>query len=394
MSIETGTRSDKERRELGRVLLVDDDAALARSFSRVLIQAGFHVDTASDGSVAVEILRGNDYDVVLSDISMPGMSGIDLLRAVREVDLDLPVLLMTGSPDTETAVRAVEFGALRYLIKPIALTTLLADVGFGVQMYRMARLKREALQIVGDVRKFVGDRAGLESRFGHALEGLGMAYQPIVCWSKKEVFAYEALVRTREPSLASPGALFDAAERLDGLHPLGRTIRAAVARRAAEEPRTILFVNLHAHDLVDEELFSPRSPLSGVAHRVVLEITERASLDAVGGVRARIDKLRRLGFRIAVDDLGAGYAGLTSFAQVQPDVVKLDMSLTRDLDQDPTKERVVGAMLALCRQLGMQVVAEGVETAGERDKLVALGCDLLQGYLFARPAPELVTLSW
>ncbi|HEY2748804.1 MAG TPA: EAL domain-containing protein [Polyangia bacterium] len=377
----------------GRILLADDDAVLARSLMRVLERAGFTVSVAPDGKVAGEILRGETFDTVVSDISMPGLDGIELLRTVRDYDLDIPVILMTGMPEVRTAVKALEHGALRYLTKPVDNDALVEEIIYAVRMCRMARLKREALLHVGDLDKFVGDRAGLESRFRRALERLAMAYQPIVSWQKREVFAHEALVRSAEPTLPHPGALFDAAERIGRLRDLGRRIRSAVAHNA-EGGEGLLFVNLHPLDLNDEDLTSAASALSGIAHRVVLEITERASLGAVVDVRARIDALRRLGFRIAVDDLGAGYAGLTTFTLLQPDFVKLDMSLVRDIDADSTRQRVVGSMTRLCRELGMSVVAEGIETVAERDALLTLGCDLLQGYLFARPGPPFPTVAW
>jgi EAL domain-containing protein (putative c-di-GMP-specific phosphodiesterase class I) len=128
------------------------------------------------------------------------------------------------------------------------------------------------------------------------------------------------------------------------------------------------------------------SPLAGVASRVVLEITERASLHAIPDVQHRIASLRRLGFRIALDDLGAGYAGLTSFALLEPDFVKLDMALVRDLHREPTKQTLVRTVVSMCKELGIVVIAEGIEASDERDELARAGCDLMQGYLFARPA--------
>lgn len=139
---------------------------------------------------------------------------------------------------------------------------------------------------------------------------------------------------------------------------------------------------------------SPDAPLSAIASRVVLEITERASLDEVKDARARIADLREIGFMIAIDDLGAGYAGLTSFATLQPEIVKLDMSLIRGVDRDSTRQKLVRSMTALCKDLGMTVVAEGVETTAERDTLTELGCDLLQGYLFARPGRPFPDVAW
>jgi EAL domain-containing protein (putative c-di-GMP-specific phosphodiesterase class I) len=92
-----------------------------------------------------------------------------------------------------------------------------------------------------------------------------------------------------------------------------------------------------------------------------------------------------MGYRIAVDDLGAGYAGLTSFAQLEPEVVKFDMSLVRGVDANPRKQRLIGAMSSLFSELGLLTISEGVETALERDALLHIGCNLLQGYLFGRP---------
>lgn len=223
-----------------------------------------------------------------------------------------------------------------------------------------------------------------------------MAFQPIVSWSTREVFAYEALVRSRARELASPPALFDAAERLDRLTDLGRTIRRTTVRDAtgAGVAVPLLFVNLHPHDLRDDTLFTVADPLAPLAERVVFEVTERASLDDIPDAITRVASLRARGFRVALDDLGAGYAGLTSFAQLLPDFVKLDMSLVRGIDGHAAKQRLVASMIAVCRDLGMELIAEGVETAAERDTLVALGANLLQGYLFAKPAPPFAEVAW
>ena len=144
-------------------------------------------------------------------------------------------------------------------------------------------------------------------------------------------------------------------------------------------------MNLHSLDLVDEALFSGDSRLSAHAGKIVLEVTERVPLDTVPGVRERVRSLRDLGYRIAIDDLGAGYAGLTSFAALEPDIVKLDMALVRGVDREPVKRKLVGSMTTLCKGLGILVVAEGMETASERTALTDAGCDLLQGFLVGHP---------
>ena len=149
-----------------------------------------------------------------------------------------------------------------------------------------------------------------------------------------------------------------------------------------------LFINLHPDDLFDAELIAPTSPLVAMASRVVLEITERASLATSPELTDRLARLRALGFRIAVDDIGAGYSGLTSFTELMPEVVKIDMSLVRDVHVSALKQRTIAALCRLCHEVGALVVGEGVETVEERDCLVGLGCDLLQGYLIGRPSKE------
>ena len=206
---------------------------------------------------------------------------------------------------------------------------------------------------------------------------------------------HPALLRSGEPTLPHPGAVLDAAERLGRLDDVGRRVRSlAPGPIASVPPATLLFLNLHASDLNDEGLTSPSASLTSIAPRVVLEITERASLDAVSDARSRVAHLRELGFRIAIDDLGAGYAGLTSFAQLEPEFVKLDMSLVRDVHKNPVKQQLVRSMTALCKDMGIVVVAEGIEVAEERDTIIELGCDLLQGYLLAKPGRPFPEVTW
>jgi EAL domain-containing protein (putative c-di-GMP-specific phosphodiesterase class I) len=377
----------------GRILVVDDDEAILRAFTKILQTAGHQVEVAEDGVAAAEKAK-NSYDVIVSDIAMPGLDGVGLLRRIRQHDLDVPVILVTGQPQLETAMAAVGLGAYKYLSKPVPMAALLEAVRDALQMHRMARLKREAVGLLGELKMQIGDRAGLEARFELALEGLWMAYQPIVSWTGKSVLAYECLLRSDEPSLPSPLEVLDAAERLGKLNVLGRRLRERSVPPLLNQSAPCLFVNLHSTDLLDERLFDPEAPLSQVASRVVLEITERASLDEIKDVTGRAARLREMGFRIAIDDLGAGYAGLNSFAQLNPEFVKLDMSLVRNVHKEPTKRKLIASMTGLCRDIGIRAIAEGVETAEEREVLLEAGCDLLQGYLFARPARSLPPVRW
>jgi EAL domain-containing protein (putative c-di-GMP-specific phosphodiesterase class I)/ActR/RegA family two-component response regulator len=368
------------------ILLVEDDEALRRIEERTLVQNGFRVVTAPDGHTALFALAEQPFDLVLSDIDIPGIDGLGLLERVRRVDLDVPVVLVTGAPSMEGALCAIENGALKYLVKPVSLEALVKIASDAVRLHFIAKLKRQALDLVGGVKHLVGERAGLEATFDRALQSLHMVFQPIVKWSTHSVLGYEALLRVREPALPDATSMLHAAERLDRIHDLGRALRAKAMEPFDLLPaEALLFLNLHPKDLLDEELFDTRGPLAKIANRTVLEVTERASLQGIHDVSSRIDALRKIGFRIALDDFGAGYSGLTSFALLEPDIAKLDMALVRDVHKAPMKQTLVRTLAAACSELGILFVAEGIETADERDALARAGCDLMQGYLFARP---------
>jgi len=375
------------KRELD-VLLVDDDTAVRVISKRILNRAEILVEAVASGEEALDLLRrGRRFDVIVSDLVMPGIDGMQLLQRVRQLDLDVPVIIVTGQATLESAILAMEYGGFRYLRKPVDNATLVQVVKDAAGHHRLLLLKRKALEICEAGGALLEDLDELDAKLDRALEQLWIAFQPIVGWPEPQVFGYEALVRSGSTELPNPGLLFDAAERLGRVQELGMRIRDVVSRRLPTAPeRALVFINLHALDLTHESLFTAHAPLSPFAERIVLEVTERSSLQRIEDLRGRIDRLRSLGFRIAVDDLGAGYAGLSSFSQLEPDIVKLDMSLVRGIDASASKASLVRSMIQVCTQeLGMRVVCEGVETTAERDTLARLGADLLQGYLFAKP---------
>lgn len=377
-----------------RLLLVEDEDELREALVRTL-RGSFDVIAVGDGSAAAELLMRDSFDAVLSDIGLPGMSGVELLRLVRTYDLDVPVVLMTGQPSVETAVAALELGALTYIQKPFSHDVLKSTLLRAAKLSRLARTKREAIDANIAGSPLTNDRTGLVASFDRALETLSVHFQPIADRGQRTV-GFEALMRTKEPSLPHPGALLEAAERLGRMPEVGRRVRELAARCfQPPDDDMVLFVNLHPLDLSDSNLFDRQAPLTKMADRVILEITERAALEDVTETRHRAAELRRRGYRLALDDLGAGYSGLTSFATFEPEVVKLDMSLIRGIEASPVKRHIVESMTKLCRDLDMRVVAEGIETKLELDAILDLGCDYLQGYLLGRPGPTLVhAASW
>jgi EAL domain-containing protein (putative c-di-GMP-specific phosphodiesterase class I) len=371
------------------VLVVDDEEQLRKLIDRMLSRAGVQVQTAASAEEALDLMRlGRRFDTIVSDLMMPGMDGMQFLREIRQLDLDVPMIFLTGNPSLSTAMEAMEQGGFRYLAKPVEAERLVAIVKDAAAHHRLALLKRKALQVCEAGGWLIEDLEDLGGRFESAFDKLWVAYQPIVSWPTQQLFGYEALVRSADADLSTPSRLLDAAERLGRVQELGQRVRDAVAGAAAHAPPSaLLCINLHALDLTSEHLYATDAPLSRIAQRVVLEVTERAGLYRVDNLPGRITRLRELGYRIAVDDLGAGHAGLSSFQKLGPDIVKLDISLVRDVDSFSAKASLIKSMIALCTQdLGMRVVCEGVETEGERDMLQSLGADLQQGYLFGLPA--------
>jgi len=374
-----------------RVLVVDDEQTVQQLLVRLLVAAGYEVRTANNGEEALRVLERESVDLIVTDLVMPKADGMAVLQTIRERSLDVPVVMITGAPTTESAMHAVRYRADAYLTKPVDPSALIAAVGRALHLRSVANLHREAYEQSNTQNARDSQMRALTNNFTAALQAIYMVYQPIISWSRKAAYGYEALVRSKEKSLPHPGALFEAAERLDRTSDLGSEIRARCgAPWVGLASDYQLFVNLHSQDLLDETLYEENAPLAPFASRVVLELTERAALDDISDIGARITRLRALGYRIAVDDIGAGYSGLNSLATVQPDFVKLDISLVRGLDKDAVRRRLVQLLTQLCNDLKISVVAEGVETPAERDALIDLGIDLLQGYLFARPAAPFV----
>ena len=355
-------------------IIVTDVAA--EGLARALESRKFVPTVVADGAQAIDALVRNRFELLFIDAELPGLESADLVSVVRAYDLQVAIVLFSSRPPPKAG------GALEYLRKPVSSTALDALL-VRIKAKRLAR-RTERTEFIPEPPSSGTVRT---ANFERALAQLWIAFQPIVSDEGRKVFGYEALMRSHEPTMTSPLEVLEAAEKLDRLPELGRRVHGLAAATFSGAPDdTTLFVKMHARDLLDPGLYDNTSPLAAMADRVVLELTERATLEQLGEVRPRLSVLRYQGFRVAIDDLGTGYAGLTSFASVEPEFVKLDMSLVRNIHQSPVRSRLVESMLDVCRDLKIRVVAEGVETKEELEALVKLNCELFQGYLFARPA--------
>ena len=356
-----------------RILLVEDEAPVLKICKALLESGGHEVVAVAAAELALEQLDREPVDLVVSDVAMNGMDGFELLRRVRATRPEMPFVLVSAAALDQDLTEAVEASSwTRFLAKPFD---------------RIALLQR-VHEVSGAVRPLQPPCSARERLFRRALDRIQLVFQPIVSCSDRRVVAYEALLRSGEPLLANPLALLEAAEAVGGIDELGRRVRGAASAAASGlRDQTLLFVNLHPSELADDELLRPEAPLSALAGRVVLEVTERARLEGVADLKARVAELRRLGYRFAIDDIGSGYSGLATLIELEPEVVKIDRGLVCGVDESSAKRRVIRSLMSMCKETGAAVVAEGVETVRERDTLVSLGCDLLQGYFFSKPAP-------
>jgi EAL domain-containing protein (putative c-di-GMP-specific phosphodiesterase class I) len=369
----------------GNILLVEDEQALARAYSRTLKLHGLQPTWVSDATSALGELRLRNYDVVVSDIMLPDHSGLDLLRHIRNSDPDLPMVLVTGMPNLDSAIDAVALGAFRYLVKPISNDRLIGCIAQAQRTRQVARLREEALS-KSNAFGGIGD-AELARAFERALEPLWIAYQPIIRWPDRSIYGYQALVRSDEPSLALPAALLSAAERLGRGQELSRAVRRSVAKTARGLPigKRIL-VNSSPNDLLDPELYSSTTPLGAVAGRVTLDLPGRLLPAQIPDIRDRIQQLKGLGYQIAVSVSGVTYLDFSRFDAVDPELLKVDLAAHDGLNEQATQRIGLEHTVEWCRQQHRDLIVEGVERDEERSRLAELGCALFQDCLFTNPA--------
>jgi EAL domain-containing protein (putative c-di-GMP-specific phosphodiesterase class I) len=245
-------------------------------------------------------------------------------------------------------------------------------------------------------------RFALIQELGHSLQSgeISMQYQPIVDLATREVVGFEALMRWQHPERGQvpPDVFIPLAERSDLIFELGSfALHEAVTeaksweRIGSQASRPYVTVNLSARQFHDPNLLSMIEgalTASGLApERLLLEITERVALADVVGTRSVIEHLDRLGVAIALDDFGTGYSSLSYLALLRPKIIKIDRSFVSPSKASIRNDTLLEAIVSLGQKLNMTVLAEGIETQGQLERLRHLGCELGQGFLFSPAVP-------
>ncbi len=234
--------------------------------------------------------------------------------------------------------------------------------------------QRERARLLDDLRETLRTRA------------VYVDYHPIVNAMDGAVFGYEALARGSMRSLRRPEVMFEVAADGGLIWELSRLCRERALEGAREllKPGESLFLNVDPHDFADPS-FDEAALDAAEPDRVVIEITERTAIKDYPKFRERLRAFRDRGFRFAVDDAGSGYAGLGSIANLEPDFIKLDISLINGIDTNFIKQDLVATLVRFADDQGAKVIAEGVEYEAEYEMVKALGVHLVQGFFLHRP---------
>ncbi|WP_456473402.1 EAL domain-containing protein [Desulfolithobacter sp.] len=234
----------------------------------------------------------------------------------------------------------------------------------------------------------------LAEEFQHILQKkkIEVLYQPILNFADGKIYGWEALSRGPEGSIfRSPVTLFDFAEKSGELFALEKTCREkAIGSFGPILPEQKIFINIHPRTLADPE-FTP-----GKTHEIlqkynceprniVFEITEKHSIKDFSVFHKTLDHYRNQGFKIALDDAGAGYSGLWSMAELRPDFIKIDMDLVHNIDRNPIKRALMETLVTFAEKVSSKIIAEGIESETELNAIIDMGVHFGQGYYIARP---------
>jgi diguanylate cyclase (GGDEF)-like protein len=257
---------------------------------------------------------------------------------------------------------------------------------------RIETEQREELKIAQDLRQAIARRE------------LELVYQPKIDASSLQVTAVEALLRWKHPHLGmvSPARFIPIAEKHGLIESIGNWVLEAALDQAAAWRKSGLrmrvAINVSGFQMRQDD-FARRLETGLRAHglqpnRFTCEITESVAMEDTQVTRSAFDRLGKLGVHVSIDDFGTGHSSLATLRRLPAQELKIDRAFVADMATDPDARAIVEAVLTMARALGLRAVAEGVETPAQRDLLVQMGCDELQGYLFAKPMSARAIVLW
>lgn len=383
-----------------RVMVVDDSSGNVRLLQRLLRNAGFttvvgYTDPASALARCKQVLP----DVLLLDLHMPDLDGFAVMEALRSMlpgDAFLPVLVLTADEDAAVKQRALAAGAKDFLTKPFDAIEVVLRVRNLLETKDLyARLQRHnaRLQAELDAQQAAERRRAEETRqslcrIEQVLSEnlLTMVFQPIVSLVDGHLVGVEALARFEADPRRPPNEWFAEANAVGrGVELELHAVKSALAQLADLKFGAYMSVNASPLTAIGAGLATLLASFPG--NRIVLELTEHTRVGDYEALVEALVRARKSGVRVAADDTGAGYSGLQHLLRLRPNVVKLDIALTRHIDEDPARRALASALVTFAGEIGAVLVAEGVESVEELRSLRALGIPAAQGYRLARPGP-------
>ena len=374
--------------DLDRFKVVNDSLG-HHAGDAVLVQIAARLRAAVRASDTVARIGGDEFVVLVPDIGT-GAEARRVAQAVQAavslpieigdqtamVDTSIGIAVSTGTEDAETMLRQAD--QAMYLAK---------DQG-------RARYEVFDDDLRSRIRRRVDTEIGLRTAVGRG--EIETWYQPIVDLQHPRVAAAEALARWRRPGIGivAPGEFIAIAEETGLIKDIGRTVlRQACSAATALDADQAVSVNVSARQFV-------RSDFGTVVRRALLEtglepgqlwleLTESAVIDVMDSATRTFDELRDLGVRLAIDDFGTGYSSFAQLRSLEVDLLKIDMTFIDNLVSSDRDQAIVRGILHLADSLGLDVVAEGIETREQQELLREMGCRYGQGYLFARPQPDI-----
>jgi len=334
-----------------------------------LIQPG---DSRSlDDVYCRHILAGRLPELIPDTSAIPLAAGMPITRAIPiGSHVSVPIRLADGSvygmfcclsPQTNSSLNVRDLQVMR------AFADIAADE---IRRERQAGAETEAMRV--RLRRVIDE------------ELFSIHFQPIWDFRHEAPVGFECLARFSAEPLRSPDKWFAEAAALGlGLELELAAIRSALAASAALPDSVYVAINAAAETILSSDLETALAAFDG--RRIVLELTEHAAVSDYDGLIAAIASYRARGVRLAIDDAGAGYSGLQHIVRLKPDIIKLDMALTRNVDTDPARRALAAALIHFARETDCQILAEGIETDEERTTLKLLGVAKGQGYYLGRP---------
>lgn len=382
------------------VMVVDDSSANVKLLQRLLRNAGVAtVDGFTDPAAALARCKESLPDVLLLDLHMPGLDGFGIMDALRSslpAEAFMPILVLTADDDAVVKQRALSAGAKDFLTKPFDAIEVVLRVRNLLEtkdLYTRLQRHNARLQAELDAQRAAERRQAeilrqSERRIEQVLSKnlLSMVFQPIVSLVDGRLVGVEALARFDIEPRRPPNEWFAEANAVGR----GVELELFAVDRALAQLGDLTFgaymsVNASPVTAIAPELATIVS--SFPANRIVLELTEHTQVGDYEALVAALAGSRSEGVRIAADDTGAGYSGLQHLLRLRPNVVKLDIALTRHIDKDPARRALASALVTFAGEIGAVLVAEGVESVEELRALRALGVAAAQGYRVARPGP-------